>query len=133
MATPYYLQANVDNAPTANEIFNFSITTDLPHGIDWTAPTTSVWDDMTDSISNAGSSVKSSVSNAFVSVENTVKDSFTSVVSGTNTAFDAVTGKVLGLGDSILGTLAKYFIIVAGALILLAYVAGKTKLVQIRR
>jgi len=106
---PYYLKSNVDNAPKSSEIFNFSVTTSLPEGVIWDPPTTSVWEGLSE----------------------TASETFSSVTGAASSAFDAVTDKAIGVGDKLLGTLAKYFVIVAGAIILLVFIAGKSGALKI--
>lgn len=61
---PYYLAANVDNVPTSTDIFNFSVSTTLPQNVNWNPPTSSVWEEVSQSLSDVYTNTKESVSSA---------------------------------------------------------------------
>lgn len=76
---PYYLAANVDNAPTLTDIFNIKVTTTLPQDVNWNPPSTSIWEEVSTNLSSAYTTTKESVG----SVLGTGKELFVDGVSNT--------------------------------------------------
>lgn len=122
---PFYLQANVENSPSSTDIFKFNISTTVPQNVNWNPPVNSVWETVSDSIeTTSGVLVK-----AHDQFKENLKSNFLGVYDLGGQALEKVAGTVTNIGDGILGTLSKYFILIAGVLILVIFVLGKSGIV----
>ena len=114
---PYYLMRDVGQK-SSTEILNVQVTTQVPTtGINWDS-TPTVWEEISDSASGALESAKAIPGKIF----DTVKDAGSSVLSAGESALGYV-------GD----TVTKYFLLVAGVLILIVFVAGKSGALRISK